>query len=324
MKEITRTDWSALPVGYLSPTQAWEYISCPACYEAERILRVPKPMNANLMVGRFAHAALAHMRSRFQDSDYTQDVTAPFEEHVEAGSEAFDRVITEQVDREETGEEAPIEIELTKKYTDLGACKDAAAKLTRYALPLIAKWDAGAGVLATEARVRHLGTPLYGTRAAEHATAEEIEDWRLEAEEQFTGGVEPCFPFPVRAYLDVLYRTATMKDAKTASKMGSPDSLAALQLLMYGMPWWMAEEPQKLGWDVMVKTKNPNYAAYWVNGTGYATDDQYRYARWRVLKAADSICAGDFPPNDGSLFCHYDHGLPKGERAVMEDWSLAS
>ena len=281
-------------------------------------------MNANLMVGRFAHAALAHMRSRFQNNDYTQSVTAPFEDSVEVGSEAFDRVITDQVDREDTGETSPVEIELTKKYTDLGACKDAAAKLTRYALPQIAAWDVKAGVVAAEARVRHLGTPLYGTRAAEHATPAELEDWKLEAEEQFVGGIEPCFPFAVRAYLDVLYATSTMKDAKTASKMGSPDSLAALQILMYGMPWWMADDPQKLGWDVMVKTKNPNYAVYWVNGTGYATDDQYRNARYRVLEAADGICAGRFPANLGSLWCKYDHGLPQGERAAMDDWAVAS
>ncbi|MFI4977567.1 MAG: PD-(D/E)XK nuclease family protein [Solirubrobacterales bacterium] len=318
MKEITRTDWQNLPVGYLSPTQVWDYISCPACYEASRILRIPKPMSADLMVGRYAHAALAHMRSLF----LIENKEPVFEQSVEVGSEAFDRVISEQIDRDETGEETPVEIELTKKYTDLGAAKDVAAKLTRYALPLIAKWDLSAGVVATEARVRHLGTPLYGTRAAEHATPAEIEDWKQEAEEQFVDGVEPCFPFAVRAYLDVLYANASMKDAKTAGKLGSPGTLAALQLLMYGMPWWMAGEPQKLGWDVLVKTKNPNFAVYWINGTGDVTDEQYRYARWRVLAAADGICNGDFPPNDGSLFCKYDHGLPKGERAAMEDWAV--
>ena len=63
MNEITRTDWRALPAGYLSPTQVWAYIQCPACYEAERILKIPKPMNAALMIGRFAHASLAHMRA---------------------------------------------------------------------------------------------------------------------------------------------------------------------------------------------------------------------------------------------------------------------
>jgi hypothetical protein len=244
---------------------------------------------------------------------------------LEAGSQAFDEVLTRRIDREETGEETPIEIELTKKYTDLGAAKDVAAKLTRYALPEIAKWDASAGVIAAEARVRHLGPSMFGyPELLEHLTAAEVEDAKEEAEEQLVGEIEPCFPFPVKAYLDVLYAKGAMKDAKTAGKLGSPGTLAALQLLMYGMPWWMAGDPQKLGWDVMVKTKNPNFAVYWINGTGDVTDEQYRAARYYVLEAADGICAGRFPANLGSLFCKYDHQIPSGQRAAMDDWSVAS
>lgn len=310
----------------------WAYISCPACYEAERILRVPKPMSADLMVGRFAHAALAHMRQHLVDGaevlELQHDTSTTvhgvnFEDAVEVGSEAFDRVITEQIDREETGEETPIEIELTKKYTDLGAAKDVAAKLTRYSLPLIAKWDATAGVIAAEARVRHLGTSLYGTRAMEHATPAEIEDWRQEEEEQVTQGVEPCFPFPVRAYLDVLYASPAIKDAKTSSRAGPPDNLARLQLCMYGMPWYSNDEPIPLGFDVLIKTKNPDCRSYWLKSEldeslppGVVTREEMDYVRWRVLKAADGICAGDFPPHDGSLFCRYNHGLPGAEPAA--------
>jgi hypothetical protein len=316
MREITRTDWSDLPVGYLSPSQVWAYISCPSCFEAERILKIPKPMSADLMVGRFAHAALAHMREFIVEHP---DLVPVENDAIEAGSQAFDEVITRQVDTDNEGDETPIEIELTKKYTDLGAAKDAAARLTRFALPIIAKYDRTAGVLASEARVRHLGTAFKGyPELYDKLSDEEREDADDEAREQFVDGVKPCFPFPVKAFLDVLYKNGVLKDAKTASRNGSPDRLAALQLLMYGMPWWRAGQPQKLGWDVLVKTKNPDMAVYWVNGTGEATDEQYEYARWRVLAAADSICAGDFPPNDGSLFCHYEHGLPKGERAAME------
>jgi hypothetical protein len=298
----------------MSPTQAWQMIQCPACYEAERILKIPKPMSADLMIGRFAHASLADMRAHIEDFD--------FETCVEVGAAAFDEVITRQVDRDEEGDETPIEIELTKKYTDLGAAKDAAAKLTRFALPIIAKYDRAAGVIASEARVRHLGKAFTGyPELLAKLSDEERVDAEEEDFEQFVDGVEPCFPFPVKAFLDVLYANATLKDAKTSSRNGSPDNLAAIQLLLYGMPWWAAGEPQKLGWDVLIKTKNPDCATYWWRGDGVALDEDYEYARHRVLVAADDICAGRFPANDGSLFCKYLHLSGKGERAIEDNWA---
>lgn len=322
MKEITRTDWRALPVGYLSPSQVWAYISCPACYEAERILKIPKPMSADLMVGRFAHAALAHMRDRMIEHPETGSAD---EEDLEAGKQAFDEVLERQVDVDEEGDETPIEIELTKKYTDLGAAKDAAARLTRFALPIIAKYDRAAGVLASEARVRHLGTAFRGyPELYDKLSDEEREDADDEAREQFVDGVVPCFPFPVKAFLDVIYNTGVLKDAKTSSRNGSPDNLAAIQLLMYGMPWWAAGQPQRLGWDVMIKTKNPDFAAYWWRGDGVALDADYEYVHDRVLEVADDICAGRFPANNGSMFCKYDHIGGKGERAIEDNWAVSA
>ena len=161
MREITRTDWQSLPVGYLSPTQVWSYISCPYCYYLERIARVPKPVSADLMIGRFAHASLAAMRGALLE-DPSPPGQRDIEPWVEVGAAAFDSVLTEQVDREDTGEETPIEIELTKKYTKLDDAKDAAARLTRYALPQIARYDEQAGIAAFEARVRHLGPSFIG------------------------------------------------------------------------------------------------------------------------------------------------------------------
>jgi hypothetical protein len=317
VKPIERTDWRALPIGYLSPSQVWAYISCPACFEAERILKIPKPMSADLMVGRFAHASLAAMRSDLVDGGNDTD-----DHYLEVGSEAFDEVITRQVDRDDEGDETPIEIELTKKYTDLGAAKDAAARLTRFALPIIAKYDRAAGVLAAEARVRHLGQSFGAYPELRSALSdEEKADVDDEAREQFVDGVEPCFPFPVKAFLDVIYQNGVLKDAKTSSRNGSPDNLAAIQLLMYGMPWWKAGQGQKLGWDVMIKTKNPDVAAYWWRGDGVALDEDYEYVHERVLQAADDICAGRFPANNGSLFCKYDHLGGKGERAIEDNWS---
>jgi PD-(D/E)XK nuclease superfamily len=318
VKEITRTDWQNLPVGYLSPSQVWAYISCPACYEAERILKIPKPMSADLMVGRFAHAALARMRD-----DLPAMIAPPTgaDENVwiEAGSQAFDEVITRQVDVDNEGDETPIEIELTKKYTDLGAAKDAAVRLTRFALPIIAAYDRKAGVLASEARVRHLGKAFAGyPELYDKLSDEEREDADDEGREQFVDGVQPCFPFPVKAFLDVIYNNGVLKDAKTSSRNGSPDNLAAIQLLMYGMPWWAAGQPQKLGWDVMIKTKSPDFAAYWWRGDGVALDEDYEC----VLEAADDICAGRFPANNGSMFCKFLHMTGKGERAIEDNWAV--
>ena len=307
--EIERTDWSALPVGYLSPSQVWSFVACGACYEAERILRIPKPVSADLLIGRFAHSAVAQMR---------QAAAHDYEAYVEAGSDAFDHILAERVDVEETGEAVPIEVELTKKYADLAEAKDVAVRLTRHILPAIAKYDEQAGVVAAEARVMHLGPSFHGyPELFDKLNDEEKEDARAESEQQFVGGIEPVFPFPVKAFLDVMYANGVIKDLKTSSRNGSPDSLASLQLLMYGLPWWKAGEPQKLGFDVAIKTKSPDFATYWLNGTGEVSDEQYAYARWRVLQAADDICAGRFRPADGNLFCRYEHGLPKGERAAV-------
>lgn len=314
---IERTDWRALPVGYLSPSQCWSYLSCPACYEAERILRVPKPVSADLMVGRFTHAAVAHMRMAL-DGDYSETERA-----IQAGSDAFDEVFARQVDVEDTGEESPVEIELTKKYGDIGEAKDAAVRLTRYVLPVIAKYDRSAGVLAAEARVRHLGPSFYGyPDLYAKLSPDEAEDAQQEAQEQFVEGIQPVFPFPFKAYLDVLYANGWLKDLKTASKQGSPDMLAALQLLQYDLSFWAAGEPHRLAWDVAVKTKNPDFATYYLNQTGEVTDAQYEYARDKTLWIADQICQGNFPVNEGGApWSHkYEHGLPTGSRAAMEDW----
>jgi hypothetical protein len=272
------------------------------------------------LIGRFAHASVAAMRSGLVDDGST------LEPYVEVGSEAFDHILSERVDVEETGEVTPIEVELTKKYADLGDAKDVAARLTRHILPEIAKYDRSAGVVAAEARVRHLGPSFFGfPELYAKLNADEAQDAQEEAEEQFVGEIKPVFPFPVKAILDVKYANGVIKDLKTSSRNGSPDLLASLQLLLYGMPWWAAEDPQKLGFDVAIKTKSPDFATYWLNGTGEVTDEQYAYARWRVLQAADDICAGRFRPADGNLFCRYDHGLPKGERAVvMPGFEIAS
>lgn len=321
--EIVRADWHNLPAGYLSPSQVWSYLSCPACYEAERISRIPKPVNADLMVGRFVHASVGHMRSY---AAAKPAVLPALELHLEAGNQAFSEVLERQVDVEETGEESPIEIELTKKYADLGEAKDVAVNVTRCVLPEIAKYDRIAGVLASETRVRHLGPSFHGyPELYEKLSEEEKADACEESAEQFVGGVVPVFPFPFKAILDVVYSNGWLKDLKTASKFGSPDFLASLQLLTYDLPFWQAGEAHSLGWDVAVKTKQPQFATYYLNDTGQVTDRQYAIAKQTVLWVADQICAGNFPVNwGGAPWSHkYVHDLPTGTRAAMEDWAIS-
>lgn len=325
MKDIARTDWSALPAGYLSPSQCWSYLSCPSCYFLERIERIPKPVSADLMVGRFTHAAVAAMRGEMRDLYDTLKENESIEPFLQVGSDAFDEVFTRQVDVEETGEESPVEVELTKKYGDLGEAKDAAVRLTRHVLPLISKYDRMAGVVAAEARVMHLGPSFAGfPDLAAKLSAEEREDADEEARQQFVEGVKPVFPFPFKAILDVVYANGWLKDLKTASKSGSPDMLASLQLLTYDLPFWVAGEPHKLAWDVAIKTKSPDFATYYVNETGSVTDEQYVYARNKTMWVADQVCAGNFPVNEGGApWSHkYVHELPTGTRAAMEDWSI--
>ena len=138
-------------------------------------------------------------------------------------------------------------MELTRKYQDLGEAKDVGARLTRHILPLIADYDRKAGVLASEARVRHLGPSLHGYPElyAELSDEEKI-DAEEESREQFIDGVVPVFPFPIKAILDVLYANGALKDLKTSSRNGAPDLLASLQLLLYGMPWWAAGDLKNL------------------------------------------------------------------------------
>lgn len=314
----------ALPLGHLSPSQVWSYISCPACFEAERILKIPRPVNVDLLIGLQTHRAVKHGRDLLMAGRLDPerpDSPKVVQECLDAGSDQFDGVLSAAAyeDKDEGGTPIPIEVELTKKYSDLDAAKDVGVNLTKVALPEILRYDLKAGVEAVEARVWHLGTPLQPEDAH---TEYEAADYEAEALEQAEYDISPAFPFPVKAYLDVKY-PAAIKDLKTSSRSGSPDKLASLQLLMYGLPWWSQGEPLDLGWDVAIKTKTPGFAAYWlrseVNDTlrpGLVADEEYRYALWRVLRAAEGISAGRFDPNDGNLWCRFNHGLPSGERAI--------
>lgn len=313
---LAKTDWT-LPLGHLSPSQVWSYVACGSCFEAERILRVPKPVSADLLIGLQAHRAAQRAREAILDGKVDPaNPTADLEEWVEAGATQFDGILAAGAYNED-GDALPVEIELTKKYADLGEAKDKGVAVIRATLPEMVKYDLAAGVEAAEARVWGLGAPLDPDTAHND---DEAQDYADEA----AAGLAPVFPgFSVKAYLDVKYPTA-IKDFKTSSRKGVPDDLAKLQLIMYGLPWAMAGDAQDLGWDVTTKTKEPEFASYWLKSLddpelrpGQITDAEYRYALWRVLRAAEGISAGRFEPNEASFFHKYSHGLPDGERAVF-------
>lgn len=300
-----------LPLGYLSPTQIWSYLSCPACYEAAYIDRIPRPLAADLLIGSAVHAAVSDARSMIVQGAEAGDVERSTELLCGAAEATIDRILNE-ASISEDGTPQPVDLDLGKKVESLDDAKDMSGKLLRVALPELVRYDVEAGIAAYEARVWHLGTPL----PADHFGIDDLEDWAAEAEEQ-AAGVEPVFPFPVRAYLDVLYQNGTLKDLKTASRSGSPDALAAIQLLLYGWPWHAAGTDLRLGWDVVVKNKTPLYRAYWANGDGVIVANQWDYVRQRVLEVAADITAGRFPVNEASHFHRYEHpGLPTGELAL--------
>jgi len=309
-----RTDWSALPQGYLSPSQVWQYLSCPACYEQAYIMHTPVPISADLLIGLGAHEAAADARSMLVDGAEVGDVLGSLGMMVDHGGAKMASVIEERSWVEDTGERVPVDIELTKKYGSVEEAEGMMGALVRTALPEMVAYDYEAGIDAYEARVWHLGAAL----PPEHRAAQaDPDDFAAEAAEQ-ADGVEPVFPFSVIGRMDVMYKTGAIKDFKTAGRRGSPDALATIQLVMYGWPWHKAGSDPALGWDVAIKTKQPGFATYWLNGSGLLLPEHWEYVRGRVVQVADDICAGRFPANEASYFHKYDHGMPVGELAVTQ------
>jgi hypothetical protein len=313
-----------LPKGYLSPSQVWQYLTCPACYQHMYVERVPIPVSADLLIGRYAHVAANAMRLRVMEaapvpfSEFVQAGSSVFEEAMDLAADEFNHILEDKtIVDEDSGEPLPIEVELTKKYESLEEAKDVACNVTRVALPKMAAYDAEAGLEAVEQWVWGLGPPRRDRTNAgpdEHA-------WMADDEEQAAWyeanpDVEPVFPFPIKARLDVMYRNGVKKDLKTATRNGAPDALARIQLVTYDLPWYAMGEPQKLGFDVAVKTKAPDFNVYWLNGTGEVTPEQYEYVKATVLRVAGDISAGRFPVNEAALWHKYEHGLPGCERAA--------
>jgi hypothetical protein len=300
-----------LPKGYLSPSQVWQYLTCPACYQHMYVERVPIPVSADLLIGRYAHVAANRLRARMMSEEWTDFTPLEFqnlaghkllEECYDLAADEFNHILEDRtIVDEDSGEPLPIEVELTKKYDSLEEAKDVAHNVTRVALPKMAAYDAEAGLEAVEQWVWGLGPAL----------PEDADQAAYDAE-----AGEPVFPFPVKARLDVMYHNGVKKDLKTATRNGAPDALARIQLVTYDLPWYAMGEPQKLGFDVAVKTKAPDFNVYWLNGTGEVTPDQYEYVKATVLRVAGDISAGRFPVNEAALWHKYEHGLPGCERAA--------
>src|SRR5712664_3205767 len=129
--------------GWLSPSQVVSWLACPACFEAERILKIAKPMSVNLPIGGATHKAVEFMRR-----ERLEHRAVKLNDAVEFGVMHFENECSQPID-EESGVE--LLLDLGSTYKSLDAAKDKVSELSRYALPLLAKLDdARGGVSAVE------------------------------------------------------------------------------------------------------------------------------------------------------------------------------
>lgn len=213
-----------LPKGYLSSSQVNRYLSCAACYEADYILRIPKPVSINLPIGSGVHAGIEWMRmQRMQKqgvkiSELTELAVNHYELETSTAADA------------ESGTE--LIIDLGSSYKSLDEGKDKVADLVRFAAPLIAELDdQRGGVAAAELDLVNFPSP---------------------------------YPFEFHGRLDALYgpdveSPVGIGDVKTSrDRFKAPDADAAIQLTLYAefFPgvWVMA--------DVISKTQPPEFHSW--------------------------------------------------------------
>ena len=120
------------------------------------------------------------------------------------------------------------------------------------------------------------------------------------------------FGFTVDGYIDVMLRSESggilLKDLKTAKDKREPDVWGKIQLRLYSLPWFLAEQSVDLQLDTLTKQKPSAYIPTAVEGTSA----QYMATYEWVLKTAGAISSamesGDFPASP-SWFCKYPHAL---------------
>lgn len=212
------------PIGHLSPSQVTRFLSCSACYEAERILRIPKPVGINLPIGSAAHKAVEYMRL-----ERLARRQVKLSDAVEIGVGHFEQEVSQPID-DESGVE--LLLDLGSTYKSLDQAKDKVVELARYALPLLAQIDdARGGVAAVEVSLDYFTSP---------------------------------YPFPFTGRIDALYGKSIegatgISDLKTSKDRNkAPDTDAGIQLAIYseflrGIPVLA---------DVLSKTQPPELHAW--------------------------------------------------------------
>lgn len=202
---LPRTTWAFPnatddnPIGHLSPSQVTRYLSCGACYEAERVLKIPKPVGINLPIGSATHKAVEYMRL-----ERLAQRRVKISDAIEMGVGHFENEVSLPIDAESGVE---MVLDLGSTYRSLDQAKDKVVELARYALPLLAQLDdARGGVAAVEVALDYFQSP---------------------------------YPFPFSGRIDTLYgktlvSACGLEDLKTSKdRFKSPDTDAAIQLTIY-------------------------------------------------------------------------------------------
>jgi hypothetical protein len=158
------------PVGHLSPNQVNEYRDCPACYEANRVLHIPRVDTIHYAIGGGLHkTAEAIGRAILDGKEIGVD------EAIAAGEADFTERTTVPLD-EESGTELILDL---GKYKDLGKAKDDTIRYSRLLAERLPKLFRERGLIAVEWNLNEIPTDV----------------------------VSAAFPFPVEGRLDHVYGT---------------------------------------------------------------------------------------------------------------------
>ena len=120
---------------------------------------------------------------------------------------------------------------------------------------------------------------------------------------------EGIIPVPFIGFVDVLLENngqQTVKDLKTASRSGAPDTWTAWQLMTYALPGWDQFSAPALQIDQVIKVKAPSLVSWQVT----PTEAHMRQVIALIMDALDGILSERFPPRPSLFGCRYDHSVP--------------
>lgn len=276
-----------LPKGRMSWNQARVYIQCPACFEAEYVLQLPRKVKAVMAVGAAVHQAWAHAR-RERMAGRVETMPDCLEQGVIGLSVGFQ--LGDPLDPD-----PPADVELLwhGRWSNATTCEREVLEMVPQSM---------AAIPVDRATGTQLGYPMLDIESKLGIlSVEEAIDF------------ENCFPFPLIGYSDVrlrwLEQSSMIKDTKTTSRNTPPDAYAAMQLGLYGLPDFLRHHKLiPLAVDQHVKTKTQFTTNYWALGP---SREQILRVRDLVIAAAEGIAAGRFPARPG-WWCRYSerHGLP--------------